>query len=226
MKDTEEEEEETIEHSNGFVGCRFCEAVFFRYSEVVFHVSQDHVHKKGLLPLSQWFGQSIYLIRIEGSNLCKIGVSQKPQSRLSQMNVPGLYLCLSYKVPHAYDIEKALHSYYFHKSVKGEWFDLSDEDIAALPELIRKLAQDHITRTKRSVGSLSNHIAKKKAEQFALRMAPVISTIESSGVISLQGIAAELSKLRIPKSSGVITLWQAIEVSRIKSRIAEFVAVA
>jgi len=227
VEDKDELEEEVEQEiSNGFVGCNFCESVFFRYSEVYSHVVELHNTKKGSFPLSRWFGQSIYLIRMEGKNLCKIGVSKTPKTRLRTLNVPGLYIAMSYKVPHAYEIEKALHSYYFSKSVAGEWFDLSDEDIDALPELIRKLAQDNITRTKRSIGSFSNHISKKKAEQFATTMASVVSTIEKSGITSLQGIASELSKMQIAKSSGVVTRWQAIEVSRLKSRISELIEVA
>jgi len=232
MVDNQDELEEKTEQEtvNGFVGCNFCESIFFRYSEVVAHVVEHHQQKGQLTiksrPFSQWFSESVYLIRLKDTNMCKIGVSQTPNKRLSQMNVPGLYIEMSYKVPHAYKIEKALHSYFFSKMVKGEWFDLSDDDIASLPELIRKLAQDSITRTKRSIGGLSNHRAKKKAEQFAIHMAPIVSEIEKSGVKSLQGIADGLNKIQIAKSSGVVTKWQAIEVSRLKSRISELIEIA
>jgi len=224
MTDEEEyqDEQDVLQKTtNGFVGCRFCDAVFFRFSEVLAHVIEQHPNKKEELPVSRWFGQSIYLIRMEGSDLCKIGVSQNPKHRLNQLNVPGLYLDMVYQVPHAYEIEKSLHYCYSSKRTKGEWFHLSDEDIAAMSTLIQQLAQDSVSRTRRSIDRLSNHAAKKKAEQFAFLIAPLIAKIETSGITSLQGIAAEMSRLQTAKSNGSVTKWQAIEVSRIKARISE-----
>lgn len=75
-----------------------------------------------------------YLIRADGTNLYKIGVtSRTPEDRLSSLQTASphnLKLCYASKSDFARKHEARLHEKYSHKRESGEWFRLDDSDVA------------------------------------------------------------------------------------------------
>ncbi len=77
----------------------------------------------------------IYFIRDRDTGLTKIGQSEDPERRLSQLVKqstllprPHNFMILKTWEDYTY-IEKALHDHFAEKRVRGEWFDLTDQDI-------------------------------------------------------------------------------------------------
>jgi len=82
----------------------------------------------------------VYLIRAT-NGLVKIGIAKNVERRLQQLDnmspVP-LRLIAAMETKHARILESELHELFSSKQVRGEWFDLNDEDIMR----ILKLAND------------------------------------------------------------------------------------
>ncbi len=79
----------------------------------------------------------IYLIRDTGTGLTKIGRADNPEQRLKQLikqdtllPTPNNFILLRAWDDYPY-MEKILHSEFAEKRVRGEWFDLNDEDVKA-----------------------------------------------------------------------------------------------
>lgn len=78
--------------------------------------------------------ESVYLLRYVGRKEVKIGMSKNvnPYKRIKDYNmysihgveVLGVVPCLD-----GLNIEKAIHKEFKHKKIRGEWFELTDEDI-------------------------------------------------------------------------------------------------
>ena len=85
----------------------------------------------------------VYLILNPISKLCKIGITNQPRTRHSQLqNQSGmpLFPLLVLEVEAGYDesgemIEKFLHRFYKEKRKYGEWFDLTVKDIIQIKNL-------------------------------------------------------------------------------------------
>ena len=94
----------------------------------------------------------LYLFRNPFSNLCKIGVTNNPKTRLRQLtNSSGMeiqaliVLQLQPDVDeHPIVIEKFLHEHFSSKRTNGEWFSLSVRDILAISRLIYEIDGDDI----------------------------------------------------------------------------------
>lgn len=74
----------------------------------------------------------LYILKIEGQDLYKIGVSQNISRRLKDISnampyvVSLLYL---FKINNAYDLENYLHNLFITKHLKNEWFSLNNNDL-------------------------------------------------------------------------------------------------
>lgn len=81
----------------------------------------------------------VYLLRSE-NGYYKIGRTQDPQNRVKtfgiQLPFEVEYECLI-KTDAMVKLEKQLHDHFAHKRIKGEWFNLSPDDV----EYIKGLAQ-------------------------------------------------------------------------------------
>jgi hypothetical protein len=78
----------------------------------------------------------IYLVKCGG--LYKIGHSQNIEARIKEMQVGNpapLEFVSSW--PGGQVLEHNAHKTFEHKRVRGEWFDLNDQDLAALTEYLR-----------------------------------------------------------------------------------------
>lgn len=72
-------------------------------------------------------------------NFYKIGYSKNPQERVKQLstgNSSELRLLKTFETKYDSKIEAYLKRYFNSKKIKGEWFDLSKEDIKKIDSLI------------------------------------------------------------------------------------------
>lgn len=84
---------------------------------------------------------SIYILEILHQDIYKIGVSNKPDRRIRDIQsvLPYESKCLfKLKVNKAYDLESIIHNQYIDLSVKGEWFKLSKSQVI---EIITKVKE-------------------------------------------------------------------------------------
>ena len=84
----------------------------------------------------------VYLMRDNTNGYHKIGISNKPEYREKtlQSEKPSIEMLACKKFPTrkiAEAIESALHTAYILQRVRGEWFNLSDEDVAAIIETLK-----------------------------------------------------------------------------------------
>lgn len=69
----------------------------------------------------------------------KIGYSKHPEKRVKQLNTGNstcLTLLKTYTTRHDSKIESFLKSYFKLQQIRGEWFDLSKEDLEKIDEMI------------------------------------------------------------------------------------------
>lgn len=84
----------------------------------------------------------VYLMRDNTNGYHKIGISNKPEYREKtlQSEQPSIEM-LAYKIfptrKIAEAIESALHTAYSQQRVRGEWFNLNEEDVAAIIETLK-----------------------------------------------------------------------------------------
>jgi hypothetical protein len=80
----------------------------------------------------------VYVITIEGQDLCKIGISNNPNGRIAQLLTGSPFqmeLVFAFRVESRDDartLERAFHSYLEEHRSRGEWFHLSPEDAVFL----------------------------------------------------------------------------------------------
>lgn len=80
----------------------------------------------------------IYLIQDKETGLTKIGRSEDPQKRLKQLKYPGTLMPrpLDFFIYHSWAddprVEKELHSKFKEQRVRGEWFNLSKDDLVKI----------------------------------------------------------------------------------------------
>jgi regulatory protein YycH of two-component signal transduction system YycFG len=80
--------------------------------------------------------QDVYFIADSRRNLVKIGVSQNPLARLSQVQIGnGNKLELLKAVAGGKKLESLIHSKFAHLNTSGEWFKLTKELVEYIEEL-------------------------------------------------------------------------------------------
>ena len=82
----------------------------------------------------------LYLIKVKGQEVYKIGISKSPVGRLSSLQTGcpyRLYLVYCLRVDDAERLEAELHEHFQAKRLFGEWFELSDEDVHKVICLMR-----------------------------------------------------------------------------------------
>lgn len=84
----------------------------------------------------------VYLIADDSGNAYKIGVTKssinKRIKQLSIGNASELNTIGLYKTKYPFWIEKQLHKHFIKQHIRGEWYDLSDNDILQFNELCEK----------------------------------------------------------------------------------------
>lgn len=72
----------------------------------------------------------VYLARAVGTDLVKIGATRRPQERLLGLQTGCPYtLSLLGLLPGGYTLEAFLHSMLRHRKTRGEWFQLTDDEV-------------------------------------------------------------------------------------------------
>jgi hypothetical protein len=84
----------------------------------------------------------VYLMKDISNNYYKIGMSNTPEyrERTLQSEKPTIEMICNKRYPSrkiAEAFEKALHTAYANKRVRGEWFDLDDYDVMMLTEAFK-----------------------------------------------------------------------------------------
>ena len=77
-------------------------------------------------------GKYIYIIQLGDTDIYKIGISKDPNKRIRQLQFkcPIPLKLIFTNFGHDYEFaEKYLHLHFRNQRVKGEWFELSAEDI-------------------------------------------------------------------------------------------------
>lgn len=80
-------------------------------------------------------GKHIYIIQLGDTDIYKIGFSKDPDKRIKQLQskCPIPLKIIYTNFGHDYEfVEKYLHYQYREQRVKGEWFQLSTEDIVKI----------------------------------------------------------------------------------------------
>ena len=97
---------------------------------------KEHIDQLCLKHKSTDNRKKIYVIKEYESNYYKIGVSYDPEIRLHSIqtgNIRRLDIIMeSDFLDNAHKIEKAIHSFFEDKHVKGEWFILDTDDLISI----------------------------------------------------------------------------------------------
>lgn len=96
-------------------------------------------------------GKCVYIINT-GKNLYKIGKTQDLQKRLASYHthLPVMFRVVrQYAAANMSDLEECLHIIFQHKRVKGEWFELSKEDLVICDNIARNYALTTLHRQAR-----------------------------------------------------------------------------
>ena len=84
----------------------------------------------------------IYILKLDGFDLYKIGVSNKPKRRIRDIQscLPfdsNVLFCKKYK--NVYELEQELHKIYSINNKRKEWFNLSNDDYKHLDKILNYL---------------------------------------------------------------------------------------
>lgn len=107
----------------------FKKNVFGEYVILPKHIGGKNCLRK--LAASKVSEAYVYLIKIEGHDKYKIGVSSNPKKRLSNISsyLPfGIHILSINFIKNAYDFEQSLLDKYSNKLIKNEWFNLAIEE--------------------------------------------------------------------------------------------------
>jgi len=92
--------------------------------------------------------QNEYLYIIHNSEYYKIGISSDPENRLKALQTSSPYelkLIKVYECKNSNKIESLIHAKLKHKNIRGEWFDLSNDDIKEIDILIKSIIDKEAT---------------------------------------------------------------------------------
>lgn len=96
-------------------------------------------------------GKCVYIINT-GKNLYKIGKSQDLQKRLASYHthLPVMFRVIrQYPSANMSELEECLHIIFQHKRIKGEWFELSKDDLVICDNIARNYALTSLHRQAR-----------------------------------------------------------------------------
>jgi len=103
----------------------------------------------------------VYLVRSENTGLYKIGHAGRPSERLGCLRIKfgdgSLSLVYAGSSEHARGMEAAMHAYYAGKHERGEWYRLSEHEVAWYPSAFQAVRQE--TRDGKTVLTLEQHAA-------------------------------------------------------------------
>ena len=145
---------------------------FTQPEPTILRLTAEHQHEAADRGVTVKCGY-IYVIEAVGLNRFMIGMSVDIKGRFPAyrtecpVNCHPLFIAVV-PLESVKKIERKLHDLFGHRRVKGEWFDLTAEDLAQMPESIKKATRPHlgmITRKIRAQGRCVMHPETAKAEQ-------------------------------------------------------------
>lgn len=96
-------------------------------------------------------GKCVYILKT-GKNLYKIGKTQDLQKRITSYHthLPILFrIVRQYPAQNMTALEESLHVIFQHKRIKGEWFELSHDDITICDNIARNFAVEKLRKQQR-----------------------------------------------------------------------------
>ena len=90
---------------------------------------------------------SVYIVNSKGTNNYKIGYSSNVESRIKQLqtsNACEIILIEKYDCKDAYTLEARIHNHgkLFKNKKKGEWYELTEEELFKCQELVEELRKE------------------------------------------------------------------------------------
>ncbi|NLR76996.1 GIY-YIG nuclease family protein [Chitinophaga eiseniae] len=101
-------------------------------------------------------GKCVYILST-GKNLYKIGKTQDLHKRLAayHTHLPVMFRVIrQYAALNMTDLEESLHIVFQHKRVKGEWFELSKDDLIICDNIARNYALQSLQKQQRKYNEL------------------------------------------------------------------------
>ena len=96
-------------------------------------------------------GNCVYILKT-GKNLYKIGKTQDLAKRLASYHthLPVVFRVVrQYAAANIDELEQGLHIVFQHKRVKGEWFELTDDDLVICDNIARNYALANLQKSKK-----------------------------------------------------------------------------
>lgn len=93
---------------------------------------------------SRWSQRTRVYLAKNGRGMVKIGTSHHPASRVASLRVADPDIIMAFHFSAMLWDEYVLHQRFIHKHYRGEWFNLSDDDIYAIREYCRTICGDDI----------------------------------------------------------------------------------
>lgn len=101
-------------------------------------------------------GKCVYILST-GKNLYKIGKTQDLHKRLAayHTHLPVMFRVIrQYAALNMTDLEESLHIVFQHKRVKGEWFELSKDDLIICDNIARNYALQSLQKQQRKYNDI------------------------------------------------------------------------
>lgn len=101
-------------------------------------------------------GGCVYILKT-GKNLYKIGKTNDLQRRLAayHTHLPLLFRVIrQYTAVNTGELESSLHIVFQHRRVKGEWFELREDDLVICDNIARNYALDKLQRQPRKYAEI------------------------------------------------------------------------
>lgn len=106
---------------------------FIKFCESKSDNPLDCVPKQESTSSRKYKSESVYFLRVSGTNQVKIGLSKsdyrKRVNSIQTSSPNNIELICAISVKDASFIEKALHEKYKHCHIRGEWFDMSNDEV-------------------------------------------------------------------------------------------------
>ena len=81
----------------------------------------------------------VYVFKLKGYDYYKIGITINVKKRLKdidRINPFGVEYIKSYETLYDKGVEGNLHNHFKDKWIKGEWFELTEDDVNSIDELV------------------------------------------------------------------------------------------
>ena len=102
----------------------------------------DQTNRLASQQVSEGMADHVYLLQCEG--YYKIGIAHNVAKRVASMTTGNpfpIHVVLSDIVPNAHKYEQSLHEMFKHKRIRGEWFQLTPDDVAAVRTIITSVTE-------------------------------------------------------------------------------------